>query len=213
MGERIETLLALKDQLLEQRKVRSSKAAATRSSRGLSLRRDCLPGPGQYEAGPSCMIGNPTIKMAKANTPDFIDQTIKATKQNPAPGAYDAKILPSGDLISESCPSVLNFGSKKRSSFLDEATKAKESIPAPGRYEFKSLADTRAIKMRPESISSHGRDKFSTKSYPVWARPGTETPGPSGYCVDEFMRKDTFRKARRSLPNLAKDMLRPGKVC
>jgi hypothetical protein len=71
--ERIETLLALKDQLLEQRKARTSKAEATRGSRGLNLRRDCLPGPGQYEAPPTTMGENPTMKMATANVPDFIE--------------------------------------------------------------------------------------------------------------------------------------------
>merc|ERR1719478_104121 len=64
--ERIETLLALKDQLLEQRKARTSKAEATKGSRGLNLRRDCLPGPGQYEQPKSSMQENPVMKIAKS---------------------------------------------------------------------------------------------------------------------------------------------------
>merc|ERR1719183_837736 len=112
--ERIETLLALKDQLLEQRKGRTSKAEATRGSRGLNLRRDCLPGPGQYEAPPSGMGMNPTMKMATANVPDFIEVTIKATRDNPAPGSYDALVLPSGGLISQSGPCGVNFSNKDR---------------------------------------------------------------------------------------------------
>merc|ERR1719392_321544 len=47
--ERIETLLALKDQLLNQRKGRNLKQAATQGARGINLKRDCLPGPGAYE--------------------------------------------------------------------------------------------------------------------------------------------------------------------
>merc|ERR1719359_483880 len=131
--ERIETLLALKDQLLEQRKARTSKAEATRGSRGLNLRRDCLPGPGQYEMPKTSLQEMPVMKMALSNTPDFIDQTVRATKANPAPGAYDATTLASGDKIAQSAPDGLGkFGKNNRESFLDEAVRAKESVPAPG---------------------------------------------------------------------------------
>merc|ERR1719183_2624150 len=150
--ERIETLLALKDQLLEQRKARTSKAEATRGSRGLNLRRDCLPGPGQYEMRASSLTENPVMRMAKSNTPDFIDQTVKATAANPPPGAYDAATLPSGDLISQSGPSMVNFGNNKRTSFLDEAMQAKEFVPAPGQYKSGTSLDKRTTKFRRESI-------------------------------------------------------------
>lgn len=209
--ERIETLLALKDQLLEQRKARTSKAEATRGSRGLNLRRDCLPGPGQYEVERNaCLNENPVMRMAKSNTPDFIDQTTRATAANPAPGAYDFTVLPSGDKVSESGPSMVNFGNNKRTSFLDDAMAAKEHIPAPGQYKSTSSLDKRSTKFRRESIEAQGLDKFSAKRYPVWARPATQTPGPAGYNVDDFTRKEVLRRAQKSLPNLTKDMLRPG---
>jgi len=210
--ERIETLLALKDQLLEQRKARTSKAEATKGSRGLNLRRDCLPGPGQYEQPQSSMEENPTIKMAKSNAPDFIDQAAKATRDNPPPGAYDTNVLPSGQLVSESGPSMVNFGNNARTSFLDDAMKAKDFVPAPGSYKSSTTLDSRATKMRRESISDQGLDKFSAKRYPVWARPATQTPGPAGYNVDEYTRKEVLRRAQKSLPNLTKDMLRPGNI-
>jgi len=210
--ERIETLLALKDQLLEQRKARTSKAEATRGARGLNLRRDCLPGPGQYEAPLSVMFENPVMKMAKGNTPDFIDQTTKATAANPPPGAYDSAVLPSGDLVSQSGPSLVNFGNGIRTSFLDEAMKAKEFVPAPGQYKSGSSLDRRTTKMRRESINDQGLDKFSAKRYPVWARPATQTPGPAGYNIDDYTRKEVLRRAQKSLPNLTKDMLRPQKA-
>jgi hypothetical protein len=206
--ERIETLLALKDQLLEQRKARTSKAEATRGSRGLNLRRDCLPGPGQYEARGSSMNEAPVMKMALGNTPDFIDQTVKATKANPPPGAYDALLLPSGDLVAQAGRPV-NFPKRDRDSFLDEAKKAKEGIPAPGSYKVSSSLDKRTTKFRRDAIDDQGLDKFHPKRYPVWARPATQTPGPAGYNVDDFTRKETLRRAQRSLPNLTKDMLRP----
>lgn len=207
--ERIETLLALKDQLLEQRKARTSKAEATRGSRGLNLRRDCQPGPGQYEMPKSSVLENPVMRMAKSNTPDFIDQTTKATLANPPPGAYDAMHLPSGDLISQSAPGGVNFGNNPRTSFLDEAVKAKEAVPAPGQYKTQSSLNDRTTKMRREAIDNQGLDKFSAKRYPIWARPSTQTPGPAGYNVDDYTRKEVLRRAQSSLPNLTKDMLRP----
>jgi len=207
--ERIETLLALKDQLLEQRKARTSKAEATKGSRGLNLRRDCLPGPGQYEVAPLSV--EPSMRMAKSNAPDFIDQTIKATRDNPPPGTYDSTVLPNGQLVGESGPPV-KFTNNKRTSFLDDAMKAKDFVPAPGSYKSKSSLDVRATKMRRDAINPQGLDKFSAKRYPVWARPATQTPGPAGYNIDEYTRKEVLRRAQNSLPNLTKDMLRPGAV-
>merc|ERR1719482_555442 len=208
--ERIETLLALKDQLLEQRKARTSKAEATRGSRGLNLRRDCLPGPGQYEASKSSLNEMPVMKMAEASAPDFIDVQTKATRDNPPPGTYDSLILPSGDLIASSGPCGVNFGNNKRTSFLDDAMAAKEFVPAPGSYKTGSQLDKRTTKMRRDAIEDKGLDKFSAKRYPVWARPATQTPGPAGYNIDEYTRKEVLRRAQKSLPNLTKDMLRPG---
>jgi hypothetical protein len=208
--ERIETLLALKDQLLEQRKARTSKAEATKGSRGLNLRRDCLPGPGQYEMPTTSLQEMPVMKMAKSSAPDFIDQTIKATRDNPPPGNYDSLVLPSGQLVGESGPSMVNFGNNKRTSFLDEAMKAKEFVPAPGQYKSGTSLDKRTTKFRRESIENQGLDKFSAKRYPIWARPSTQTPGPAGYNIDEYTRKEVLRRAQKSLPNLTKDMLRPG---
>jgi len=211
--ERIETLLALKDQLLEQRKARTSKAEATRGSRGLNLRRDCLPGPGQYEMPSTSLNEMPVMRMAKSDLPNFIDQTCKATAANPAPGTYDTDILPDGHKVSESGPSMVNFGKGNRTSFLDEAMAAKEFVPAPGSYKTgASQLDKRATKMRRESINDQGLDKFSAKRYPVWARPATETPGPAGYNTDAYTRKEVLRRAQKSLPNLTKDMLRPQNI-
>lgn len=208
--ERIETLLALKDQLLEQRKARTSKAEATKGSRGLNLRRDCLPGPGQYEMGPSTLNEMPVMRMAKSNAPDFIDVQKKATRDNPPPGAYDTTVLPNGQQVGESGPCGVNFGNNKRTSFLDDAMKAKEFVPAPGSYKSGSCLEKRTTKMRRESINDQGLDKFSAKRYPIWARPSTQTPGPAGYNTDPYTRKEVLRRAQKSLPNLTKDMLRPG---
>lgn len=208
--ERIETLLALKDQLLDQRKGRNMKAEATKGSRGLNLKRDCLPGPGAYEAPPSCLAELPVAKIGKSKVPGMVDAAIAGTKANPAPGSYDTTMLPNGDRLDLQAGG--EFGKKDRSSFLDEIQKQKEFVPAPGRYESKTSLDSRATKMARDRINDEDNvDKFSAKRFPVWARPSTITPGPAGYSVDDYTRKEVLRRAQRSLPNLTKDMLRPGK--
>jgi len=213
--ERIETLLALKDQLLEQRKARNVKAEASRGSRGLSLRKDCLPGPGQYEAPPSTLHEMPVVKIGNAKVPGMVDEAIKGTAANPAPGAYDFKVLANGDTLSQANAQGGKIGDGVRKSFLDDAQKMKDFVPAPGRYDpAKSSLEAKAPKMaRPKfDDPSFCNDKKSAKNYPVWARPGTETPGPAGYSVDDYSRKEVLRRAQKSLPNLTRDMLRPGKL-
>jgi len=211
--ERIETLLALKDSLLDQRKARTLKAEATKSSRGLNIRRDCLPGPGQYEAAPSCLTEMPGVKIVntKVNHSEYIDNQTKVTAANPAPGAYEITHLPNGDKLGKPERGG-QFGQRDRDSYLDDAIRAKEQVPAPGRYEKQSQLDQRATKIKRESIADQGLDKFSAKKYPKWQRPATETPGPAGYSVDDYTRKEVLRRAQRSLPDLTKDMLRPGNV-
>merc|ERR1719231_78619 len=99
--------------------------------------------------------------MALSNTPDFIDQTVRVTKANPAPGAYNASTLPSGDKISQSAPDGMGkFGKNEKSSFLDEAVRAKEAIPAPGTYKSGSSLDKRTT----SSGVSQSRTKGLTSS-------------------------------------------------
>lgn len=208
--ERIETLVALRDQLLSARKARTVKAEASKNSRGVSLRKDCAPGPGQYEAPPSSMTEVPSVKIAqsKVGHSEFIDQIVRATKANPAPGHYDSAKLPNGDALTDVSGGA--FGNREKTSFLDEAMKAKEGIPAPGRYESQAQLDHRATKMKRDRINDTGLDKFDKKRYPVWARQATDTPGPAGYTVDEYTRKEVLRRAQKSLPSLTRDMIRIG---
>merc|ERR1712113_267815 len=101
--------------------------------------------------------------------------------------------------VDQACPNGVKFGNRDRKSFLDDAVKAKDFVPAPGVYRSKSTLDHKGIRL-----------KLEKKNYPVWARPGTDTPGPAGYSVDDYTRKEVLRRAQRSLPNLTRDMLRPG---
>jgi len=208
--ERIETLLALKDQLLDQRKGRNMKAEATKGSRGLNLKRDCLPGPGAYEAPPSCLNELPSTKIGKSKVPGMVDEAIRGVKANPAPGSYDTVLLPNGDRLDTAAGG--EFNKRNRDSFLDDVMRSKDFVPAPGRYESKTTMDNRTTKMSRERIGDVGVDEKSAKKFPVWARPGTDTPGPAGYSVDDYSRKEVLRRAQKSLPNLTRDMLRPGKA-
>mmetsp|Transcript_1003 Transcript_1003/g.3369 ORF Transcript_1003/g.3369 Transcript_1003/m.3369 type:complete len:540 (+) Transcript_1003:195-1814(+) len=208
--ERIETLLALKDQLLDQRRDRNTKAAATKGSRGLNLRRDCLPGPGQYESAPSTLMEVPGGKIGKSSVPGMVDDAIRGTSKNPAPGSYDTSMLPNGDRVDKAGPSNGKFGQRDRDSYLDDAIKAKDYIPAPGRYQARSQLDHRGTEMRRDRIQDTGLEKNDKRKFPVWARPTTDTPGPAGYSVDDYTRKEVLRRAQKSLPNLTRDMLRTG---
>jgi len=207
--ERIETLLALKDQLLDQRKGRNTKVESTRGSRGLCLR-DIQPGPGTYEAPPTCLHELPAARIGKSKVPGLVDTAIQGTRHNPAPGSYDTILLPKGDKLNQ--PSGGEFNKRNRDSFLDECIRLKNDIPAPGRYDMKTVLEKCAVRMSRERIVGENLDKHSAKRYPSWARPTTETPGPAGYSVDDYTRKEVLRRAQKSLPNLTRDMLRPGKV-
>jgi len=210
--ERIETLLALKDQLLDQRKARTLKAEATRGSRGLNLARDILPGPGQYEAPPSCMFENPCGRVSQSKTghSEFIDSVTRKTAFVPPPGSYDNNRLKNGDRVDTCGMAGVKFGDNVRKSFLDDAVASKADVPAPGIYEKKNTLDARGTKMRREKVQDPHIEKKNKRYYPVWARAGTDTPGPAGYSVDDYTRKEVLRRAQRSLPALTRDMLRVG---
>merc|ERR1712125_202669 len=210
--ERIETLLALKDQLLDQRKARTLKAEATRGSRGLNLARDVLPGPGQYEAPPSCMFENPCGRVSQSKTghSEFIDAVTKKTAFVPPPGSYDNNRLKNGDRVDVAGIAAVKFGSNRRKSFLDDAVASKADVPAPGIYETKNTLDAKGAKMRRDKVQDPHIDKKEKRYYPIWARAGTDTPGPAGYSVDDYTRKEVLRRAQRSLPALTRDMLRTG---
>jgi len=203
--ERIETLLALKDQLLDQRKARNTKQAATKGSRGLNLRRDCLPGPGQYEAPQSTLFDAKGAKMGKEARVGIPDERCEASKYNPPPGSYDVKVMANGKRIDQT--SGLKFKDQDRDSYLDDAIKAKASVPAPGAYEKKATLERRGAVIVRDRVQDQGLDKYSAKRLPTWQRPATETPGPAGYSVDGYLRKEVLRRAQHSLPNLTRDML------
>jgi len=209
--ERIETLLALKDQLLDQRKARTLKAASTSGASGLNLASQA-PGPGHYEAPPSCMYENPCGRVSQSKTghSEFIDAVTRKTAFVPPPGSYDVSKLKNGDLVANASQGGVKFSGANRKSFLDDAVQAKEQIPAPGIYTVKSTLDDHGTKLKRAKVQDQNMDKKNPRMYPIWARAGTQTPGPAGYSVDDYTRKEVLRRAQRSLPALTRDMLRTG---
>jgi len=204
--ERIETLLALKDQLIDQRKARNMKQDATKGSRGLNLRRDCLPGPGQYEAPQSTLLEAKSSKIGKEARVGIPDERCEAAKYNPPPGSYDVKVMANGKSI-ETTAKPLKFSDRQRESYLDQAIRDKSVVPAPGEYEKKAALERRGAVIVRDKIHDQGLDKYSAKRLPAWQRPATETPGPAGYNTDAYLRKEVLRRAQRSLPDLTRDML------
>merc|ERR1719356_1993667 len=116
--ERIETLLAVKDQLLDQRKGRNMKTEATKGSRGLNLRRDCLPGPGQYEAPKSSLTEATGAAIDKARPPGMVALAEKASKVAPPPGHYSYDLLANGDHVAKTANVAVSFGLRDRDSYL-----------------------------------------------------------------------------------------------
>mmetsp|Transcript_41347 Transcript_41347/g.128848 ORF Transcript_41347/g.128848 Transcript_41347/m.128848 type:complete len:540 (+) Transcript_41347:190-1809(+) len=205
--ERIETLLALKDQLLVQRRGRNTKAEAAKGARGCNLKRDFLPGPGQYEAPRSTLADVPTMKIGKAKVTGIVEDAVKGTLMNPAPGSYMTSLMPNGDRVDKASLSGGKFRARDRDTYLDDAVKAKGHLPPPGCYEAKAQLNPNGPAMRRDYVDTLSKGKSDKKQLPAWAGPRRDGPGPAGYCVDDYMRKEAYRRAQRSLPNLARDML------
>merc|ERR1719473_2669876 len=137
--ERIDTLLKLRGQILEQRKVRIKQKAVVKG-RPQNIR-NTTPGPAHYQPLPSCLNELPVTRIAESNTlnlmPGSIDMMIKKSKSLPPPGAYDPKVLPDGNHLEvdvvDGCTTRIVKGIKKN--FLDENIKKFRENPGPGTYE------------------------------------------------------------------------------
>merc|ERR1719313_1523374 len=137
--ERIDTLLKLREQILEQRKVRIKQRAVVKG-RPQNIR-DNTPGPAHYQPLPSCLNEMPVTKISTSNAlnlmPGSIDMMIKKSKAVPPPGAYDPKVLPDGNHLEvdvvDGCTTRIVPGEKKN--FLDENVKTFKQNPGPGTYE------------------------------------------------------------------------------
>merc|ERR1719395_258295 len=96
--ERVDTLLKLRDQIVEQRKVRIKKQSVEKG-RPQNIR-DSTPGPGHYQPLPSCLNEMPVTRISESKSintmPGSIDMMIKYTRTIPPPGTYHPRVLPTG---------------------------------------------------------------------------------------------------------------------
>mmetsp|Transcript_41461 Transcript_41461/g.87908 ORF Transcript_41461/g.87908 Transcript_41461/m.87908 type:complete len:529 (+) Transcript_41461:47-1633(+) len=191
--DRIETLMSLKDQILEQRKKRIKQQGALKT-KAVNIRR-ITPGPAQYPAPPSCVSDAKMGKISKSSGPNLeqgsIDLMVKQSKSIPAAGTYDPKTLPDGQSLGPN--GGIRLGRSKKSNFLDEIEHTRAFCPGPGQYETaKSTVD---LKHGTRIVRDYITEKGLLKQ---------DAPGPAHYAVDNFHRKMRLQKTQRSLPALQK---------
>jgi hypothetical protein len=199
--ERVDTLLKLRDQIVEQRKVRIKKQSVEKG-RPQNIR-DSTPGPGHYQPLPSCLKETPVTRISESKSintmPGSIDMMIKYTRTIPPPGTYHPRVLPTGnhldfDII-DGCSTKIVHGTKK--SFADDLAKNTRHNPGPGTYTFE-----------PGYMLEHSvklvRDYVDTSDKPPkWCKPVVDTPAPDEYLLDKFMKKKRS-KHTSSAPTLGK---------
>jgi hypothetical protein len=199
--ERIDTLLKLREQILEQRKVRIKQRAVVKG-RPQNIR-NSTPGPGQY-ALPSCLNEMPVTKISDANSlnlmPGSIDMMIKKSKSLPPPGAYDPQVLPDGNHLAmdviDGCKTRIVKGAGKRKLFTDDVVKTYKENPGPGTYESTASYNLRhSVRIVRDYVDTSDKP-------PKWCKPAEDMPGPDEYVLDKFT-KAGRAKAATSTPHLA----------
>merc|ERR1719271_1339643 len=177
--ERVDTLLKLRDQIVEQRKVRIKKQSVEKG-RPQNIR-DSTPGPGHYQPLPSCLKETPVTRISESKSintmPGSIDMMIKYTRTIPPPGTYHPRVLPTGnhldfDII-DGCSTKIVHGTKK--SFADDLAKNTRHNPGPGTYTFEpGYMLEHSVKMVRDYVDTSDKP-------PKWCKPVVDTPAPDEY--------------------------------
>jgi hypothetical protein len=193
-------LLKLRDQIVDQRKVRIKEAAVVKG-RPQNIR-GSTPGPGHYQPLPSCLNEMPITKFSTSNAlnlmPGSIDVMCKISKTLPPPGAYNPRILPNGkhldpDIV-DGCTTKIVKGEKK--GMADEAIKLYKHNPGPGTYEVKGNYElNHSVRIVRDYVDTSDKP-------PKWCNPVKDTPAPDEYLLDRFMKKGRFKHGN-SAPQLA----------
>jgi hypothetical protein len=164
------------------------------------------PGPADYSYFMNSINEHPAPKISDVKPPLLIpgatDFEIKRAQELPPPGAYDVKMLPSGDTYWPDTGVSIGKGEKK--TYLDEEQSRRKFLPGPGRYyegamKAGSLISTGAPKLV--------RDYYDGDKPPEWIKPNFNTPGPATYTVDSFTRAERARKGQKAIPALAKALM------
>jgi hypothetical protein len=197
---RIDTLLKLKDQIVEQRKVRIKQSSCVKG-RPQNIRSN-TPGPGQYKL-PDCLNEMPVPKISNANPvnlmPGSVDMMIKHSKVTPPPGSYEPQVLPNGNHLDwnviDGGKTRLVKGDKK--TFCDDAVKTYKHNPGPGTYQCSQSYELKhSVRMVRDYVDTSDKP-------PKWCKPLTDTPGPDEYVLDKFS-KTGRAKSSSSAPMLGK---------
>merc|ERR550514_589503 len=198
--ERVDTLLKLRDQIVQQRKWRIKQAAVVKG-RPQNIRH-MTPGPAHYQPLPSCLNDLPVPKIASHKPPNMtvgsIDMMVKHAKTVPPPGTYDPQVLPSGNHLDwnviDGCTTRLVPGDKKN--YIDDSVRTYKNNPDPGTYELKSSNDLRhSVRIVRDYVDTSDKP-------PKWCQPKTDTPAPDEYVLDKYMKTGRFQHAS-SAPQLA----------
>lgn len=201
--QRIDTLFSLKDQILEQRRARNQQRLKEKSHT-LQLRSEG-PGPAAYDPKPSSVSEGHAPKISSARTKILNDASIDAAVERaqhlPAPGQYDPKVLPTGDVGWGGGGPVLRNG--KKTTYLDQRAREVRDCPGPGAYNC-------APGMIKEHVAKFGRNYMACLEVgrppkpPAWAKTSDGCgPGPAAYNLDKASRRQ-IRRTSRSLPALAR---------
>lgn len=199
--QRVDTFLSMKEQIQQQRKHRAQMQAASKE-RAISLK-SMMPGPADYYVQIGSLQEAPVPKISSARPKGVegsIDEMVERHRKLPAPGAYDPKVLPCGQLQWEKAGPKMIPGKKK--SYLDEKMRDAKLCPGPGSY------DNSKSTLQLEHVAAIKRDYVQIpEGRPMnWAQAGDScTPGPAAYALDPFHRQRRLR-AQKSLPVISKAM-------
>eukprot|EP00397_Hematodinium_sp_SG-2012_P036173 GEMP01039018.1.p1 GENE.GEMP01039018.1~~GEMP01039018.1.p1 ORF type:complete len:618 (+),score=156.12 GEMP01039018.1:42-1895(+) len=210
---RVEQLCVMKDQILEQRKLRHKQVAyvggGKHSGRSLVVRGDG-PGPAAYNTREALMAerypGVRGVKISSGNTriliPNSIDEMIDRTKLNPAPGFYDPKVLAKGGKtdLSGGHGRILGvtISNTAPRNFIDEQERRSAMIPGPGAYKVQNTGTAVGTKIVRNYVST-AKDARSWVNH-------ADTPGPAAYMIDPFLRHERIMRQNRSLPTLCPNL-------
>jgi len=193
--ERVDTLLHLRDQIVQQRKVRI-KQQAVMKGRALNIKGN-TPGPGHYQPLPGCMNEMVVPKISSSKPLNLqqgsTDMMIKLSKGVPPCGTYDPITLPNGNHLDwdviDGRKTRIVAGTRPKKTFVDDNTACYEQNPGPGTYEgLESVTLKHSTRIVRDYIDQEGKP-------PTWCAPVTATPSPDEYTLDKFTKKGRVTKS------------------
>ncbi|CAD7957222.1 unnamed protein product [Amoebophrya sp. A120] len=201
---RIDSLMHLKKQLLEQRRQRSRlQDAKSASVKGLNIRH-VEPGPGAYDI-PGTLSSQGVGKIPEPKQLKPVEGSIAAqvarARDNPPPGSYDPRILPSGEKTLADKP--MSLGTRHSGgSFADQALKRNRDKPGPGTYNVSgNFKLNHVANMGKSADVTLYHQSQSGSNVPTWiGKVDRDIPGPGSYAVDEYTRSQRNAKVMSTMP-------------